>query len=150
MLLLQALGAEDTYLADVVAVDEGRNAVTCWHCGLAPGRLAADPSDPRQDVHCNRGIAVVGDFPLRPGRVTVARIGSSSSYRLYVTGGEAVRGPNRFKGNSVDVVLDRDAGNAVRTFVERGFEHHTVLAWGDLRPQLRRAASLLDLELVEC
>ena len=50
----------------------------------------------------------------------------------------------------IDVVLDRDAGHAVRTFVERGFEHHTVLAWGELRPELRQAARLLELELVEC
>jgi L-fucose isomerase-like protein len=150
MLLLKALGAEDTYLADVVAIDQARNAVTYWHCGLAPGRLAADPTNAHQDVHCNRGIGVVGNFPLRPGRVTVARIGWSSSYRLYLTGGEAVPGPNRFKGNSLDVVLDGEATDAVRTFVERGFEHHTALAWGELRPQLRQAARLLDLELVEC
>jgi len=150
MLLLKALGAEDTYLADVVAIHEARNAVTYWHCGLAPARLAADPAHARQDVHCNRGIGVVGNFPLRPGRVTVARIGWSSTYRMYLTAGEAVPGPNRFKGNSLDVVLDGDAADAVRTFVERGFEHHTVLAWGEMRPQLRQAARLLDLELVEC
>lgn len=150
MLLLKALGAGDTYLADVVAVDEDRGSITCWHCGLAPGRLAAEPANAWQDVHCNRGIGVVGNFALRPGRVTLARLGWSSSHRVYVTAGEAVPGPNRFKGNSLDVVLDTDALHAVRTFVERGFEHHAVLAWGELRPQLRQAARLLDLELVEC
>jgi L-fucose isomerase-like protein len=150
MLLTKALGAADTYLADVVAVEGARGAVTYWHCGLAPSRLAADPTNACQDVHCNRGIGVVGNFPLRPGRVTVARIGWSSSYRLYLAGGEALPGPNRFKGNSLEVALDGDALGAVRTFVERGFEHHVVLAWGELRPQLRQAARLLDLELVEC
>lgn len=114
MLLLKALGARDTYLADVVAVDEPRNTVTYWHCGLAPSRLAADPGNATQDVHCNRDIAVVGNFPLRPGRVTVARIGRSTSYRLYLAGGEAVPGPNRFKGNSVDgPVLTPDKSRAV-------------------------------------
>jgi L-fucose isomerase-like protein len=150
MLLMKALRASDTYLADVVAVDEAQGAVTYWHCGLAPSRLAADPANACQDVHCNRGIGVAGNFPLRSGRVTVARIGWSSTYRLYLTGGEALPAPNRFKGNSLEVVLDGDALSAVRTLVERGFEHHVALAWGELRPQLRQAARLLDLELVEC
>lgn len=152
MLLLRALGARDTFLADVVRVDDEANTATFWHCGLAPLGLAADPREARQDTHCNRGIGVAGNFPLRPGRVTVARVGwlRGADYRLFLAGGEALSGPNRFKGNSVDVRLDGDAFTTVRTLVERGFEHHTVLAWMDLRPQLRRAAQILGLELVEC
>lgn len=152
MLLMQALGARDTYLADVVRVDGAAGTATFWHCGLAPAGLAADPADATQDTHCNRGIGVVGNFPLRPGRVTIARIGwlRDGTYRLFLAGGQALPGPNRFKGNSVDVRLDRDAAATVRTIVDRGFEHHTVLAWAELRPQLRRAAQVLGLELVEC
>ena len=152
MLLLRALGARDTFLADVVRVDEEANTATFWHCGLAPVGLAADPRDARQDTHCNRGIGIAGNFALRPGRVTVARLGwlRGADYRLFLTGGEALSGPNRFKGNSVDVRLDGDAVTTVRTLVERGFEHHTVLAWMELRPQLRRAAQILGLDLVEC
>ena len=152
MLLLRALGSRDTFLADLVRVDEDANTATFWHCGLAPMRLAANPREARQDKHCNRGIGVAGNFPLRPGRVTIARLGwlRGSEYRLFLTGGEALSGPNRFKGNSVDVGLDGDAVTTMRTLVERGFEHHTVLAWTELRPQLRRAAQILGLELVEC
>jgi len=152
MLLLRALGSRDTFLADLVRVDEDANTATFWHCGLAPMRLAANPREARQDNHCNRGIGVAGNFPLRPGRVTIARLGwlRGSEYRLFLTGGEALSGPNRFKGNSVDVGLDGDAVTTMRTLVERGFEHHTVLAWTELRPQLRRAAQILGLELVEC
>ena len=69
---------------------------------------------------------------------------------IILSAGEALSGPNRFKGNSVDVRLDGDAVTTVRTLVERGFEHHTVLAWMELRPKLRRAAQILGLELVEC
>ncbi len=152
MLLLRALGARDSYLADIVRVDEAANTATFWHCGLAPAGLAADPAHAHQDTHCNRGIGVAGNFALRPGRVTIARVGwlRGTTYRLFLTGGEALPGPNRFKGNSVDVRLDGDAAATVRTFVERGFEHHAVIAWAELRPQLRRAAKILDLELVEC
>lgn len=153
MLLMQALApaAGPTYLADVVRIDEAANTATFWHCGLAPVELAAEPEHPLQDLHCNRGLGVAGNFALKPGRVTIARISHSrDGYRLLLSGGEALPGPNRFKGNSVDVRLDTEAAGFIRTVVERGFEHHTVLAWAELRPELRRAAQHLGLQLVEC
>lgn len=153
MLLMRALdpGHGVNYLADVVAVDERRNSATFWHCGLAPVELAADPEHARQDLHCNRGIGVAGNFALKPGRVTIARLSwSGSRRRLFLAGGEALPGANRFKGNSVDVRIDGDARELVRVIVEGGFEHHTVLEWSELRAPLRTAAQLLGLELVEC
>lgn len=152
MLLMRSLDPERgiNYLADVVDVDIQKNTATFWHCGLAPVELAADPDNARQDLHCNRGIGVAGNFALKPGRVTIARISRSADHRrLLLAGGEALPGPNRFKGNSVDVLVDGDAEGLVRTIVEGGFEHHTVLAWGELRPRLRTASALLGLELVE-
>lgn len=152
MLLMKALDPDHglTYLADVVHLEEARNTATFWHCGLAPAELALEPENARQGLHCNRGIGVAGDFPLRPGRVTIARLSwSGSSHRLLLAGGEALPGGNRFQGNSLEVRLDGDATRFVRTLVERGFEHHTVLAWTELRTQLRTAAQLLGLELVE-
>ena len=153
MLLMRALDPAHglTYLADVVALDDRANTATFWHCGLAPVELAADPGSARQDLHCNRGIGVAGNFPLRPGRVTVARVSwSGDRHRLLLMGGDALVRPNRYKGNSLEVRLDGDAGRFVRTVIEHGFEHHTVLAWAELRPQLRRAAQVLGLELFEC
>lgn len=153
MLLLKALDPDHgpTYLADVVHLDEGANTATFWHCGLAPVELADDSQEARQGPHCNRGIGVAGNFPLRAGRITIARLSwSGDHHRLLLSGGEALSRPNRFQGNSLDVMFDSDASEFVRTVVERGFEHHTVLAWTELRPQLRKAAQLLGLELVEC
>lgn len=152
MLVMRALDPEGglTYLADIVAMDEESGRATFWHCGLAPVELATDPANALQDVHCNRGIGVAGNFPLRTGRVTISRISRSrEGYRLLIAGGIALPGPNRFKGNSLDVLVDGDVENFVRTVVERGFEHHTVLAWADLRPQLRTFATSLGLEIVE-
>jgi L-fucose isomerase-like protein len=149
MLLLRALGAADVYLADLVRVAEG-DVVTFWHCGLAPLSLAANPGQARQDTHCNRGIGVAGNFALRGGRVTVARISRSRGrHRLFLTGGEGMGGPNRFKGNSLDVRLDGDAEAAVRRALEWGLEHHTVLAWGEFRPQVREVGRALGLEVLE-
>jgi len=155
MLLMETLGSGTTYLVDTVDVDAGRNVVRFWHCGSAATAVAADPSDATQSVHCNRRLGVVGNFPLRTGPVIVARLtedisgGSTSGLRLLLTAGESLPGPNRFQGNTADVRLDLDAGSFVHALVSQGFPHHTVLAWTDVRPQLRTAADLLDIPVVE-
>lgn len=150
MLLAASLGGGRGYLMDLVELGEQRNLVRFWHCGSAPISLAADPEHATQSVHCNRRIGVAGDFALRPGRVTISRLSRSrDGFRLLVTGGEALDAPNRFQGNTVDVRLDAPAEQFVTGLVEHGFEHHTVLSWADVRPELRRVARLLGIPLYE-
>lgn len=153
MLLLRALGASPTYLVDTVDLEADRNLVRFWHCGAAATRLAADPADATQSIHCNRRIGIVGDFPLRTGRVIATRLtedpGTPGGLRLLLTAGESVAAPNRFQGNTADVVLDSDAETFVAGLVTGGFPHHTVLAWDDVRPGLRTVADLLGIPVTE-
>ena len=152
MLLLEALGSGPTYLVDTVDLDVRKNIVRVWHCGSAATELAADGDPATQSVHCNRKIGVVGDFPLRTGRVILARLTEdphSDGLRLLIASGESVPEPNRFQGNSAAIALDADAENFVNGLVTGGFPHHTVLAWTDVRPQLRAAADLIDIPVVE-
>jgi L-fucose isomerase-like protein len=150
MLLAGALGAEASYLMDLVELDSAANVVRFWHCGSAPPSLAADPADVEQGRHCNRHLGVAGNFALRPGRVTITRLSrSGENYRLLLTGGEALPAPNRYQGNTAEVRLDAPAERFVHDLVDLGFEHHTVLAWTDLRPQLRSAARLMGIPVYE-
>ena len=155
MLLMEALGSGTTYLVDTVDLDTDRNVVRLWHCGAAATSLAADPAEATQSVHCNRKIGVAGNFPLKTGPVILARLTEdntgegSSGLRLLIGAGTSVPAPNRFQGNTADVQLDIDASAFVHTLVHQGFPHHTVLAWNDIRPQLRTAADLLGIPVVE-
>jgi L-fucose isomerase-like protein len=152
MLLLEALGSGPTYLVDTVDLDAEQNIVRLWHCGSAATALAADPSAAEQDVHCNRRIGVAGNFALRPGRVVMARLTEdvgAGGLRLLIAAGTSLPAPNRFQGNTATVRLDADATAFVHGLVTGGFPHHTVLAWTDVRPQLRTAADLLDIPVVE-
>jgi hypothetical protein len=155
MLLLEALGAGMTYLVDTVDLDAGQNLVRLWHCGSAATQLAADPADARQSVHCNRRIGVAGDFPLRTGRVVLARLTedlpgrAEPGLRLLIAAGESLPAVNRFQGNTADVRLDTDATTFVHGLVTGGFPHHTVLAWTDVRPELRAAADHLGIPVTE-
>jgi len=155
MLLMETLGGGTTYLVDTVDLDAARNMVRVWHCGSAATVLAADPSQATQSVHCNRKIGVAGNFALRTGPVVLARLteetdpGAPAGLRLLIAAGESVPEPNRFQGNSAAVRLDVDAEQFVHGLVTGGFPHHTVLAWNDVRPQLRQAADQLGIRVVE-
>jgi L-fucose isomerase-like protein len=155
MLLLESLGSGTTYLVDTVDVDEARNVVRLWHCGSAATKLAADPQHATQYVHCNRKIGVAGNFPLATGPVIMARLtedpdpASATGLRLLIASGESLPGPNRFQGNTADVRLDTPSVPFVHALVTAGFPHHTVLAWTDVRPDLRAAADLLNIPVVE-
>jgi L-arabinose isomerase len=152
MMLLEALGSGTTYLVDTVDLDAVANIVRLWHCGAAATSLAADPSQAAQSVHCNRKIGVAGNFPLRTGRVVMARLTEDperGGLRLLVASGESVPEPNRFQGNTAAVRLDTPAEEFVQTLVTRGFPHHTVLAWTDIRPALRTAADMVGIPVIE-
>jgi L-fucose isomerase-like protein len=153
MLLLETLGSGPTYLVDTVDLQAADNIVRVWHCGSAATKLAADPANATQYVHCNRKIGVAGDFPLKTGQVVLSRLtedpANPGGLRLLIAVGKSVPAPNRFQGNTADIVLDAPAEEFVHGLVTGGFPHHTVLAWRDVRPALRTAADLLDIPVVE-
>jgi len=153
MLLMEALGAGTTYLVDTVDLDAEAGVVRLWHCGSAATALAADPAHASQSTHCNRGLGVAGNFPLRTGPVVLARLTEDPArpgwLRLLLAAGESVPEPNRFQGNTAAVRLDGDAAAFVTGVVTGGFPHHTVLAWSDVRPQLRTAADHLSIPVVD-
>lgn len=153
MLLMEALGSGTTYLVDTVDLDTEQNLVRLWHCGAAATSLAADPGEATQFTHCNRKLGVAGNFPLRTGRVVMARLtedpAGPGSLRMLLAAGESLPEPNRFQGNTASVRLDGDAGQLVNTLVTGGFPHHTVLAWTDIRPALRSVADQLGISVVD-
>ncbi len=153
MLVMAAAGSGPSYLVDTVDVDPDAGIVRLWHCGSAATGLAADPDDATQDVHCNRRIGVVGNFALRPGPVMIARFTDDPDrpgrLRLLLAGGTALDAPNRFQGNTADVALDGDPTIFAERLVAGGFPHHTVVAWHDVRPELRSVADALDMTVVD-
>lgn len=150
MLLLQTLGSGTTYLVDTVDLDQDRNLVRFWHCGAAATKLAAGAGT--QGLHCNRKIGVAGNFSLKPGRIIAVRLTEdpdTNDFRMLIASGEAIPAPNRFQGNTADVVMDANAEAFITSLVTGGFPHHTVLAWADVRPGLRAVAEQLNIPVIE-
>jgi L-fucose isomerase-like protein len=145
-LVLQWLSNEPAFGSDMVALDEERDAVVLWHCGLAPLSMADPTVQPRGTIHSNRELPLLMEFPLKPGRVTVARLSEATGgYRLVVGAGEMVRAPLSFSGTSGVVRFDRPAADVLNTLLAEGLEHHVSLTYGDHVPALLALAEMLDL-----
>ena len=77
-MILQSISGEPAFGTDLVSLDEGRDALVIWHCGLAPLSMADPGGQPGVTVHSNRQKPLLFEFTLKPGVVTVARLSEAS------------------------------------------------------------------------
>ena len=148
--ILQSLTDEPVFLADLVDIDAGDDTGVFWHCGLAPETMADPGAGVRVTIHSNRKKPLLHEFPLKPGRITVARLSQSrGSVRLILAGGEMIKRPNSFSGTSGVVRFDRKATEILDGVMSEGLEHHYSFAYGEFRPALRAAAHALNIPVVE-
>jgi L-fucose isomerase-like protein len=148
-MLLQAISGAQAFGTDLVSIDNERDAVVVWHCGLAPLSMA-DPDEPKGvTIHSNRKLPLLFEFTLKPGRVTIARLTESSGeYRLVIGSGEVVRGPKSFSGTSGLIKFDSPAAAVLDVILQAGLEHHISITYGDYVPALLAFAELLDLPVL--
>lgn len=155
MLICEALGSDENYLVDIVDLQEDEGIIRLWHCGSAATKLAANPDEATQSIHCNRKLGVAGNFPLKTGPVTLFRVdrdldpSNQTGLRMILTSGESISAPNHFKGNTATVKTNVDAALLVNGIITGGYPHHLVISWVDVRPGLRRASEILGIPLTE-
>lgn len=145
-LILQWLSGEPAFGTDLVSVDFAENTAVVWHCGVAPLSMA-DPAVPRRGgIHSNRQLPLVMEFPLKPGRITLARLSrATGELRLVVGRGEMLSAPPSFSGTSGVLRFDRPVRDVLDTILGEGLEHHVSLTYGDHVPALVALARMLDL-----
>ncbi|WP_112426039.1 hypothetical protein [Thermogemmatispora tikiterensis] len=150
LLILQWLSGAAPLLADVVALNEEAGTISLWHCGNAPACLARPGEEIPLTVHCNRRIGVTGNFAIRPGPATLARLGvGPRGYRLLYAEGELLDEPvNRFAGNTAVFRPSCDARQLLDTLIEGGWEHHVAFVAGHQAAALAALAELLEIEKV--
>ena len=148
--MLQSLSDEPVFMADLVDVDTADDTAVLWHCGLAPATMADPDTGVRAGIHSNRRKPLLHEFPLKPGRITVARLSQSRNLvRLILAGGEMVKRPQSFSGTSGVVRFDRPTAEVLAGVMTEGLEHHYSFAYGEHRPALRAAARALNIPVVE-
>jgi L-fucose isomerase-like protein len=145
-MLLGWLSGEPAFGTDMVYFDLKDDTCVLWHCGLAPLSMADPTVAPRGALHSNRQVPLVMDFPLKPGRVTLARLSrASGSLVLVVAGGEMLSAPKSFSGTSGVLRFDRPASEVLDAIMQHGLEHHLSLTYGHHQPALETVARWLDI-----
>ena len=149
-LMLQELADRPAWMADLVDIDVKSNTAVLWHCGLAPLSMADPEAQAEATIHTNRRMPLLHQFPLRPGRVTLARLSQARNEpKLMIAGAEVLKAPMAFTGTSGVIRFDRPASDVCVDIMAEGLEHHFALAYGDYREALRAIAARLDLPLLE-
>jgi L-fucose isomerase-like protein len=149
-LMLQELAGEPVWMADLVDVDEAGNTAVLWHCGLAPLSMCDPEAQAEATIHTNRKMPLLHQFPLKPGRVTLARLSQAKNEKkLMIAGAEVLRAPMAFTGTSGVIRFDKAVADVCTTIMSEGLEHHFALAYGDHLESLRQVASRLDLPVLQ-
>ena len=149
-LLLQELANEPAWMADLVDITPADDTAVLWHCGLAPLSMR-DPEVPAEaTIHTNRRMPLLHQFPIKPGRITLARLSRArNEVKLMIAGAEVIRAPMAFTGCSGTIRFDRPAGEVHEAIMQEGLEHHFALAYGDHKPALIAVAARWGVPVLE-
>jgi len=148
-LLLQWLSGNPAFGTDIVGVDQDKDQVALWHCGLAPLSMADPSVQPHGGFHSNRGVPLVMDFPLKPGTVTVARISQATgSLRLVLGKGEMLAEPKPFSGTAGTLKLACSAQAFLNLLMREGLEHHISITYGNYLVELLAFANMVGLPVL--
>ncbi|HBX70388.1 MAG TPA: fucose isomerase [Chloroflexi bacterium] len=148
-MILQSISGEAAFGTDMVSIDDERDALVIWHCGLAPLSMA-DPEDQKGvTIHSNRKLPLLFEFTLKPGPVTIARLSEASGeYQLIIGHGEIIRGPKSFSGTSGLLKFNRPAREILDVILREGLEHHISITYGEHTSVLMALAELLKIPVL--
>jgi L-fucose isomerase-like protein len=151
MSILYSLTGKIVYFADLISINEEKNTALMWHCGSSPTKLAEAPSlvTIRRFSIPGFGRGVTTEFPIKPGRVTIARLSAiKDSYRMFICGGEALKTEMVVRGNPSEVKLDSNVREVLEKIVTEGFEHHYAVVHADVKEELIELCNRLKIEAV--
>ena len=148
-LLVQELTGLPPFLVDLVDLDEASDTGVVWHCGQAPISMCDPQFEAQASIHSNRKMPLLFEFPLKPGRVTLARISQARGKQsLFLAAGDMQTAPLAFSGTAGVMKFDAGVKTTLKAVMDTGLEHHTTLAYGDHAEALTAAASALGLPVI--
>jgi L-fucose/D-arabinose isomerase len=155
MYIMSQLSGHTVYFGDLNSLVKSENVARFINCGFGPFSLAASreqitlwPVGEAMGIPGKARGASTG-FPLRPGRVTLAKIGGGqTTARMHIVTGECMPWPLEPPGRwpthfpQAPVKLDTD----LMTFVERAIGQHYILAYGDYTRELVDLCDILGIQ----
>lgn len=150
MLMEHYLTGKPVFVTDMIDMNEEASTLTYWHCGNAAPSLfdVSDGVDIRNHPLAGQGTALYG--VLKPGPVTIARMCNiRGQYKLFLLRGQAIKSTRRTRGVMVDVKVERPVRKVFETIIGEGVAHHYSIVWQDIADDMRLAAELLGVEVIE-
>lgn len=148
--MLYQLTGKKPFIADMIDMDEGENSLTFWHCGNAAPELH---SDKYACGLCNHPLIGQGSAfwtALKPGRVTIARLhNDNGTYKLVLMKGEALDKDRTTRGCMCFVKMDTPVRAATQALLDQGIPHHYVVVWDDCYAEMKQAAQLMNIPVIE-
>lgn len=147
-LIARRLTGIHPFLTDFISVDRETNTGVMWHGGCAPVGLA-DPKQPKHLFsHFAGGKGVTAGFALKPGRVTLMRLGDDGrNLRMLATTATALETKMEVRGTLSRVKFDSDAVAFLDEILSNGWEHHLVMAYGEIVPELEMLARAMKVPI---
>lgn len=145
----EQLTGDKAVLMDLVSTDAASNTALFWHVGCAPVCLAAAGQPKHLFSHFAGGKGLTAGFGLRPGRVTIIRVGDDGeNLRILAATGTALDTAMHIRGTVSRVQLDSDVGAFLHEVLANGWEHHVVLAYGEVLPELQAIGQMLGVPVI--
>ena len=143
MHLSKLLGGGVPFFSDISAWDDEISALLLWHYGAAPS-LANDPNLIRFGKD---GRQV--EFTLKPGPATLLRLGMKDhQFRLLAVAGRVLEKTVTLKRAGAWLqTRNTPAVDIVREILDRGWEHHFCLIYGDILTELQAFSKLSGIPL---
>jgi L-fucose isomerase-like protein len=149
MYLLQSFTGEPAHFGEILEVNEGENSIVTSHCGCGAPSLAARPASvtltPVRIFH--RGVCIRYPAKAAPEATYVNLTGRSGTFRMCAVAGSAVETAMVFEGNPVSFRPRVPVQRLMRIIAERGFGHHWMMGYGDVRAPLARFCAMTGVEL---
>lgn len=149
-LMLQEVVEEPVWMADLVDIDEDDDTAVLWHCGLAPLSMCDPKVQAEATIHTNRKMPLLHQFPLKPGRITLARLSQAKNKKkLMIAGAEVLPAPMAFTGTSGVIRFDKSVDQVSAAIMNEGLEHHYSLAYGNHLDSLQQVANRLHIPVLQ-
>lgn len=146
MLIARRLTSVHPFLTDFVSVDAETNTGLMWHGGCAPMGLAHGAK--HLFSHFAGGKGVTAGFALKPGRVTLFRLGDDGrNLRMLATTATALETEMVVRGTLARVQFDSNGSAFLDEILSNGWEHHLVMAYGEIVPELEMLARAMKIPL---
>jgi L-arabinose isomerase len=151
MCILHRLTGQVTYQGEWGMFDVPRNAMLFVHHGAGSPTLAKSPDDvritPTGEKWGFTGQGASFRYTGKPGPVTLCSlICDPDGWKMLITGGEVIDVPVRpYWGEQFTIRTEKPVTEYLAELCREGVTHHAAMVYGDLRPQLKQLADLLDV-----